>query len=338
MSPVAIFMLLIGIGQSLVNPSPATEAEFIRRPPLEVKAVYVTSSTTRGSRMEQIIDLVNSTEVNAVVINVKEPSGEKFWPGLSDLITSLKNQGIWTIARVVVFQSNDLPPREPRLALKYSGGSLWRDRAGGYWLDPAAKEVWEYNANLAKRTLDLGFDEINLDYIRFPTDGDVDSIIYPAWDKKTSKERVITDFAHYIVTAIKNYRPHAVVSADIYAFTLVQDWDLDMGQRARLLAQEFDVLSPMIYPSHYRSGNFGLTNPAEYPSKVAKATLDLGRAILGDAPALVRPWFQDFNLGANYTPALVRQQIEALADAGYRNGWMLWNPSNVYTSEALNKE
>lgn len=333
-----VLALIINIGQVLVQPTATYPAEPIRRPPAEVKAVYVTASTAQSKRMGYIIDLINTTELNAVVINVKEPSGEKFWPGLGDLVVNLKEQGIWTIARLVVFQSNDLPQAQPRLALKYPSGQLWRDRAGGYWLDPAAKEVWEYNADLAIRTLDIGFDEINLDYIRFPSDGDVNKIIYPTWDKKIPREEIIVNFAHYIMTAIKNHRPHAVVSADLFAFTFVQDWDLDIGQRARLLAQEFDVLAPMIYPSHYRSGNFGLVNPAEYPYKVSKATLDLGREILGPAPALIRPWFQDFNLGAKYTANLVQQQFEALNDAGYHSGWMQWNPSNIYTRGALVSE
>src|SRR6185436_10461261 len=107
MTTAAALMLLMSIGQSLVNPSPIAEAQPIRRPPAEVKAVYVTSSTARGVHMERVIDLINQTEVNAVVINVKEPVGEKFWPGLDDLVANLKSQGIWTIARQVVFQSND---------------------------------------------------------------------------------------------------------------------------------------------------------------------------------------------------------------------------------------
>ncbi|MFH1112268.1 MAG: putative glycoside hydrolase [Patescibacteria group bacterium] len=307
----------------------------INRPPQEVKAIYLTAYTAQGQRMDELIDIIDKTELNAVVINIKEPSGVKFWNGLDQLLVKLKQHNIWTIARLVVFQDDDLPLRQQKLALTYANGKLWRDSGGRLWLDPTAKEIWQYNSNIAKQALALGFDEINLDYIRFPSDGDVSAIKYPVWDKKKDKEEVIAEFAQWIANDIKKFKPHTVISVDVFAFTFVQDWDLDIGQRLSLLAQYFDVVAPMIYPSHYRAGNFGFNNPAEHPQEVVKETLETGKSILKNSKVIIRPWLQDFNMGAKYTPELVRAQINAIQESGYNSGWMLWNPSNKYTTQAL---
>lgn len=313
-------------------PLPAVE---IRRPPEEVRAIYVTADTAQHPRIEELIGLVDRSELNAVVINVKEPSGTKFWDGLGPLVARLKQHGIWTIARLVVFQDDELAKRDRRLALQRADGHRWRYRSGRLWLYPAAREVWRYNAAVGKRALALGFDELNLDYIRFPADGRLASIIYPAWNRRQSREQVVADFASWIVREIKNFRPHAVISADIFGFTLVQDWDLDIGQRARLLAERFDVLAPMLYPSHYSQGDFSWLKPAEHPYDVVSRTLNSGRVIVGGSGVMVRPWLQDFDLGASYTPAMVRSEIRAVSDSGFAGGWMLWNPANTYTAEAL---
>jgi len=254
---------------------------------------------------------------------------------LGELILKLQQKNIWTIARIVVFQDDDWPLRDSAVVLKSAGGGLWRDGGGRLWLDPAAREVWQYNAEVSKQALALGFDEINLDYIRFPSDGVVSNIKYPVWDRQQSKEQIIAEFAHWIVNDIKKFKPHAIVSADLFAFSFVQDWDLDIGQRLSLLAQDFDVLAPMVYPSHYSSGNFGFTNPAEHPKEVVKETLNKGKEILGDSQVIIRPWLQDFNMGAQYTAPMVRAQIQAIQESGYNSGWMLWNPANKYTTQVL---
>ncbi len=307
----------------------------IKRPPTEIKAIYVTSYTSRSSRMEELIKLVDDTELNAMVINFKEPTGVKNWPGLDKLILKLHQKNIWVIARIVVFQDDDLPKRDTRFVLRQSGGGWWRDRGGSLWLDPAAREVWQYNADVAKQALALGFDEINLDYIRFSSDGQVSSIIYPIWNKKQNREQVISDFAKYITREIKNYRPYAIVSADVFGYTLVRDWDVEIGQRAKILAQYFDVLAPMLYPSHYYPGSFGFTNPAEHPYEVVKETLLSGQEIVKGSNVIIRPWLQDFNMGAQYTKELVQAQIKAVEEAGLNQGWFLWNPQNRYTESAL---
>ncbi len=323
-----ICSFLFPLDEPLVEP-------VINRPPAEVKAIYVTAYTAQSSRMQEIINLIDQTELNAVVINFKEPTGIKNWPGLDKLILQLQEKNIWTIARIVVFQDDDLPKREAKFVLRNPGSSFWYDSSGSLWLDAAAQEIWQYNSDIAKQALALGFNEINLDYIRFPSDGQVSAIKYPVWDKSKTKEEVIAEFAQWIVSDIKKAQPHAIISGDIFAFTFVQDWDLDIGQRAKLLAQYFDVLSPMIYPSHYHSGNFGFSNPAQYPKEVVKETLVRGKEILKNSQAIIRPWLQDFNMGAQYTPQMVRAEIQAIQESGYNSGWMLWNPANKYSNEAL---
>jgi len=333
-----VALILISLGQGLAQPAPVFVSGPISRPPRAVKSVYVTASLAASSGMDDIIKLLDETELNAVVINVKEPAGEKFGKHLPALLAELKLKNIWTIARVVVFQSNDWPLRDARPALKNSSGGLWRDSAGGYWLDPSAHEVWEYNVGVAKKALDLGFQEINFDYIRFPSDGSVKQISYPYWDKEIPREQVIANFSEYLNREIKNYYPHAVISADLFAFSFVQDWDLDIGHRAKLLANHFDVLSPMIYPSHYSRGNYGFNNPAEHPYEIVKQTLVDGKKIINNDQVIIRPWIQDFDMGAIYTPALVKDQVRGIKDAGYDSGFMLWNARGQYTAEAFSAE
>ncbi|HCX39273.1 MAG TPA: sugar fermentation stimulation protein, partial [Candidatus Veblenbacteria bacterium] len=124
-----------------------------------------------------------------------------------------------------------------------------------------------------------------------------------------------------------------------YGETFLRDFAGSTGQRMTTLAPEVDVVSPMVYPSHYRSGNFGYTNPATQPYGVVYGTLEKGQLLFANAPnTIVRPWLQDFHLGAQYTPAMVRAQITATTDAGNHNGWMLWNPKNIYSESALLKE
>jgi hypothetical protein len=331
---LALFSLL---SQTLLPPlSAAAPTEAARVMPQEVKAVYVTSNMVRHPQFSHIKKLLRETELNAVVINTKEPWGPRLDKKLAQTIKELHDDGLWVIARQVTFQDDQLATTQPELALKKPNGQLWRDNGGRTWVDPASQKVWQHNLAIAKLTLDYGFDEINLDYVRFPTDGNTKAIVYPAWDKIRPREDVITDFASWFRRQLKAYKPQVIVSADVFAYTFVEDWDLDMGQRVKKLASAVDVLAPMVYPSHYYGKNFGFTNPAEHPYEVVKLTLDKGRKLLTDNPQIiVRPWLQDFNMGAIYDAAKIKAQIKGVKDAGYNAGWMLWDPRNIYTSSAL---
>lgn len=337
------FLTWLGILAQTIFPSPEvphSQAAEVRAAPPEIKAIYVTSSTVRlQERMTELRQLVNETELNAIVINTKEPFGPKLFPSLKPLVAELHRDKVWVIARHVLFQDDDLAKQQPELALKRSNGSLWRDSGGRAWVDPANRKVWEYNLKLARQALELGFDEINLDYIRFPTDGDVKNILYPTWDDTTPKDQVLAGFLSWFGPRLKTGYPGVLLSADVFGQTFLTDNDVGMGQRITVLAPHLDVLAPMVYPSHYRSGNFGLNQPAQAPYAVVKGTLDQGKLLLNSSPAtIVRPWLQDFNLGATYTPEMVRAQIKATEAAGFTSGWMLWNPKNVYSEAALQPE
>ncbi len=324
--------------QLLPQPEPApTAAHVIRRPmPAVVKAIYATSSTAHTAHIKDLEQLIASSELNAIVINTKEPSGVKLDQHVKDLVAELKAQGMWTIARQVVFQDDDLARHRPDLALKRADGSVWHDGGGKTWVDASSREVWEYNLKAARAALDAGFDEVNLDYVRFPTDGAVSSIHYPIWQPKVSKAQTIADFVGWLHRELQASHPGAVLSADVFAYSFLPRNHLNIGQDLRLLAPTLDVVAPMVYPSHYRAGNFGFTNPAEHPYEVVRQTLEQGKPQLAATPrTIVRPWLQDFNLGARYTADLVHAEFKGVTDAGFANGWMLWNPHNTYTAAAL---
>lgn len=144
---------------------------------------------------------------------------------------------------------------------------------------------------------------------------------------------------HWLRQGLQDSHPGSVLSADVFAYSFLTQDDLGMGQNLKLLAPELDVIAPMVYPSHYRAGNFGFANPAAHPYEVVRQTLERGRPTLEAAPhTIVRPWLQDFHLGARYTAELVQAEFKGTTDAGFNNGWMLWNPKNVYTQAALEAE
>lgn len=341
MSFLSVITLLAALLNQHIAPLPPLElSELPRFMPTEVKAIYITSQTAkRTGHMAELRQIIKDTELNAVVINTKEPFGARMDDDLGKLVAELHDEGVWVIARHVAFQDDDLATRQPKFSLKRANGANWKDRGGHGWVDPASQEVWQYNLDLAQQALRLGFDEINLDYIRFPTDGDLQNIIYPAWDKAKPKEEVLRDFLHWFKQGLLSVNPQAKLSIDVYGETFLRDFAGTTGQRILLLAPEVDVVAPMVYPSHYRSGNFGFSNPASEPYGVVKGTLLKGNPLFINAPdTIVRPWLQDFNLGATYTPAMVRAQMQATEEAGHKNGWMLWNPKNIYSESALLKE
>jgi len=328
----------LGLLSRLLLPAlpPASSPTTLHQPPAEVKAVYVTSNMVRHPQFQYLRQLLRDTELNAVVINTKEPWGPRLDDGLRRTVAELKAEGVWTIARHVTFQDDDLAERRPELALKRPDGKLWRDNGGRTWVDPTNRQVWQHNADIARRTMALGFDEINLDYVRFPSDGDTKTISYPSWNKVISKEDSIAGFIAWFRREIKATKPDVILSADVFAYALVEDWDLDIGQRVSKLAPVLDVIAPMAYPSHYYGKNFGYANPAEHPYEVVRQTLELGRPLMVNAPKIIiRPWLQDFDMGAEYTAPMVLAEMKAVKDAGYNDGWMLWNPRNVYTRGAL---
>ncbi|MBD3282024.1 MAG: hypothetical protein GF387_00190 [Candidatus Portnoybacteria bacterium] len=317
-----------------------------KKEPVYSKGIYVTFRTAGTSRMNEIIDLIKDTELNTVVIDIKDYTGRVPFDTQSDLvdeigsekiyisdieglISKLKKEGIYTIARIAVFEDNFLPLKKPYLAIKTRQGFVWRDYRGIAWLDPASQEVWDYVVALAKEAARVGFDEVNLDYIRFPSDGNMSDAIFPYWDYTTPKKEVIRGFFEYVSSRI---RPMGVyLSADLFGLTTTSTNDLNIGQWLEYAAPYFDYLCPMIYPSHYPSGHLGFANPAAHPYEVVYEGLAVARERLASMSfsARLRPWLQDFNLGAHYGTDLVNLQKQAVYDAG-AFGWLFWNPRNIY--------
>jgi len=247
-------------------------------------------------------------------------------------------------------------------------------------MDTASREVWDYNLDIVEEILARGMDEANLDYIRFASDGDLDDIVYPAWDETTYKVHIVRNFFDYM----RRRLPDAKLSADLFGYTTILTDGLGIGQHLEFALPYFDAIAPMTYPSHYIKNFLGFENPAEYPYEVIKYSMDnayrrikiyetekraereskidllyANRAsstqftatstrieVAATVPqpriAAMRPWLQDFDLGADYDADKVLAQIQATYDSAtssvmdnYMGGWMLWNASNWYTKEAL---
>ena len=333
-------------------------------PPQIIKAVYFTASSAGNqNKVDYLIKLAKETEINAVVMDIKDYSGhiaydtglaevEKYKtariiiPELDSLIRKLHDEGIYVIARMVIFQDPALASARPDLAVK-NGQRLWTDNKGLAWIDPAAKEAWDYNIAIARDAASRGFDEINFDYIRFPTDGNLSAITYPLWDRKVPMRAVISEFFEKLRQGL----PDVKLSVDLFGFVMTKKEDFGVGQVVEDAFKYFDFISPMLYPSHYPDTYMGFANPAEHPYEIIKTAMDSGFKRLRDFRQSTenslararsinfRPWIQDFNLGANYDSAMVKSEIKAVADAmgeAY-GGFMVWNANNKYTEDALYK-
>lgn len=339
----------------------------LANPPDVVKAIYLTSwSAGSEKKLKYLIDLANETEINAVVIDIKDYSGylsyntdlelprkydavELRIPQLNKLVKRLHEAGIYVIGRISVFQDQRLALARPDLALFSSTTKeVWRDHKGLTWMDTASQEVWDYNIAVAKEILSRGVDEANFDYVRFASDGALDDIGHPFWDEKTLKTKIVRNFFE----RIREELPEGKISADLFGLVTVNKDGLGIGQHLEYAIPIFDAVAPMVYPSHYFKGFIGYDNPAEYPYEVIKYSMDAGLQRIADfkihasttpVQAKFRPWFQDFDLGADYDAVKVRAQIQAWEDSVAKypelnGGWMLWNPANIYTKAALQTE
>lgn len=318
--------------------------------PQPLKALYMTSYVAGNvARREALLSLIERTELNAVVIDIKDYSGaiafpvidhllvgegaaENRIPDIRDFIEKLHEKNVYVIGRITVFQDPKLVAYRPDFAvIRASDASVWRDRKGLPWIDAGAREAWHYTVALAKESYALGFDELNFDYIRFPSDGDMNDITYP-WSGERVKSEVLGEFFAYLASELKP--TGAVLSADLFGMTTTNKDDLNIGQVLEVALQHFDFVAPMVYPSHYPTNFLGIVNPAAEPYRVIKYSLDRAWDRASTTPEKIRPWLQDFDLGASYTADMVRAEMQAVYDAGFTS-WMLWDPSNRYTQDAL---
>jgi len=335
-------------------------------PPAVIKAIYSTAwSASSAKKIDYFINLIKTTEVNAIVVDIKDYTGNLSYkndielvnkygaieikiPKPNALIKKLHDEGIYVIARMAVFQDPALVKARPDLALQsISKNKPWTDYKGISWVDQSSKEVWDYNLAIAKDALNRGFDEVNFDYIRFASDGNMSDIRYPFYNAKLqTKRQVMNSFFKYL----RENLPGAKLSADLFGYTTLHTDDLGIGQSIDDAMPYFDYIAPMVYPSHYNKGYNGYANPADFPYGVvyssmlkAEQRLDAfnnSTTTVKMVGSKFRPWLQDFDLGATYDAAKVRAQIQATYDAASTTeaGWMLWAPTNIYTKDALLSE
>lgn len=342
---------------SVGNPIPPIVVTHIKTPDV-VKAVYI-SAWTAGLKTarDRIIKLIDDTEVNAIVVDIKDATGRVSFKvsdpeiqklgspasrisNIRELTALLHSHNIYIIGRISVFQDPYLTQVKPEWAItKKSDGKVWKDHKGLSFLDPVNENVHKYIVAIAKEAYADGFDEINFDYIRYPSDGNIKDINYHIAAGRTRADNVET-FFKYISGELKKGDLNIPMSADLFGLTTESVDDMGIGQVWEKALPYFDFLAPMIYPSHYPAGQYGLKNPAEHPYEVINHALigAIKKTKAANQPITkIRPWLQDFNLGAKYTKELVQAQIKA----GYDNGltsWMLWDPNNRYTASALEVE
>lgn len=359
----------LAVGKDTARESVLEKTLFVDVDPAKSKGIYLTMWTaSRESRMEELTKLIDETDINSVVIDVKGSQGEliyEIYPKIGALIKELHKKNIYTIARVVIFQDSGYAALHPEFVLKTAKGNLWRDRRGFAWLDPASQGSWDHIVDVSEKAIDLGFDEIQFDYVRFPTDGNLDAIVYPAWDGQKTRDEVLNEFFAYSIKKIKEYDSRINVSIDIFGYTFLRGDGLGIGQVLSDAVDYFDYISPMVYPSHYGEGNFGFQNPAEHPYEVIFKTMEQGLNSLREetyqkylaenlsieesgkladdyvikVKTKIRPWIQVFDMGARYDSVKIKAQIQAIYDSGL-TGWLMWDPNNRYNDvkDAISSE
>lgn len=319
------------------DPLPVEEPYPTRPEADQVKAVHLSYAFYNSERYEAVLAEIENSEINSIIFEIKDPLGrvlvfdKKARETLATVIDDLHRRGIYTIARMVLFQDPALVASRPELGIQnYRTGAPWQDYKGIVWADPTSREVWEYNVRVVVLAVSLGFDEINFDYIRFPTDGPLDEATYAHLDDFGTREKAIASFLAFVRDEVGD---EIMLSIDVFGMTFINDQGV-IGQVLTELAPFVDVIAPMPYPSHYPSGFLGYTEPADFPYEIISYTLARGIVKLAGFEVIIRPWLQDFDLGAVYDEEKIRAQIQATNDAAL-DTWFLWNASNRYTFSAV---
>lgn len=317
--------------------------------PASVRAIYLNPLATTEENRQGLLDLIDASELNALVIDVKEdglyvPTRVPLFTDAGEvddryldapaLLDAVHARGIYAIARVVTFRDAYIARTRPDLAMIDAlTGEPWQSYDGLTWLNPLKEELWSAYREFAKELVALGFDEVQFDYVRFPSDGDLTTLDAGAPLDEPLRASTIADFLGSCRQVIAPLG--AATAADIFGYTLLVD-DIGIGQNAGLMADQADVLCPMVYPSHYPDYSILVPGPTpnDYPYEVVAISMEEG--VKRVPPAQLRPWLQDFSLAgmSPYGPAQVRAQIDA-AQAGGAGGWMLWAADSVYTTDAL---
>lgn len=301
--------------------------------------------------MDAILGMIKRTELNALVIDVRD-DGLNYWKnGIAfskecganrtavfhpeKLMERLSKEKVYPIARIACFRDGPATVRHPERAVQIAGtGKVWKDRSGHKWLDPYNKANWEYVASIVDSALDYGFPEIQMDYIRFPSEGKSATMAFPSKKKypnqRANPAEVVAEFAKFLAERV--HKRGAIISADIFGIVSSGGGDQGIGQELELVSEPFDLICPMVYPSHFAKGEYGIKNPNSSPHAIVlKSLKDYAKRLPGKK---IRPWLQDFSLGVKYGKAEVQSQIRAAKEIGYEE-YLLWNPLNRYTEAAV---
>jgi hypothetical protein len=337
---------------------PAPAAATVAAPD-SIRALYVNGwAAGSRSRMRELIRMADETEINTFVIDIKESDtyltydstaiplarqiGAHTRPGsrwLPALLDTLRAHRIHPIARIVVFKDRMLAEKKPELAIRSTGGGVWKDAGGKPWVNPYSRVVWDYNVAIAREALDMGFKEVQWDYVRFP---DVNErlrrqMVFPGAGGKSRADN-IHDFIQYTRDQLRRY--DVPITADVFGLATHLPGDVGIGQNWERLITVSDRLLPMVYPSHYYAGMYGFQRPNAHPYEIVRISMQdavertrrvkQGGAKVGE----VVPWLQAFTAdylkdGNRYGPAQLRQQIQATYDSGLKS-WVLWNPGSNY--------
>lgn len=328
-----------------------------------VKGIYVTSNSTQGKKMDELVKFIKDSNLNTMVIDVKDDTGnitmklntgnkqvDKNTLDIVDgkkLLKKLHDNNIYPIARIVTFKDTKLANEHPEWTFKNSDGSVWTNGKGDSFVNPFMKEVWKYDIEVAKAAAKAGFQDIQFDYVRFPEgfENQADSLTYNKGEYKNSQmssgdQRVdtITKFLEY---ANKELKPMGVnVSADVFGYSALVENAPGIGQSFPKISKNVDAISSMIYPSHWSNGDFGLQAPDTEPYKTVNRYIQKENSLLdtlGKDKPISRPWIQDFTasyLGAgnyiDYDAKAISEEVQALKDNGV-NEFLLWNAGNDYT-------
>lgn len=325
--------------------------------PEDVRGIYIPASKVKN--YEEYIRIAKETDINSFVIDIKNDYGyltvdvenealEAMGctledPPISDIkkvISRLYEEGIYPIARIVAFKDSVVTQKFPERAVKDLSGNVYKTRSGEHWLDPYNKENWEYILEVSKYAIDLGFKEIQFDYIRFHESMNENTI---RLDSNISKVDIITEFTRYICENLREYG--AYVSADVFGAIILSEIDSEtVGQDFTEMSKYLDAICPMVYPSHYAKGTFGIEYPHIDPYGIILKNMELAQDHIREIPyserkVIIRPWLQDFTMKSlepylEYGPEQIREQIKATYDAGL-NQWLFWNASGNYTVEGV---
>jgi hypothetical protein len=327
--------------------------------PESVRAIYI-SSWVAGtpSLRNKLISFIDSSAVNSVIIDIKDSTGiisfridddpliDKYGTtssrisNIEELIKELHNKNIYVIGRLTTFQDPALAKKHPHLSFsRLDNGFTWTDKKGLAFINPKEKEAWDYIIRLAETSYEVGFDEINFDYIRYPSDGNIGNINYNI-SANHSRQSTLKSFYEHLDYELRKEKK-IPISADIFGLVTTADTDFGIGQVFEDIIPYFDAIAPMVYPSHYSPGFFGHKNPNAYPYNVItqsmQSAIDRAHAI-GEDPQKLRPWIQDFNLGTpSYGTLEVEAQIQATYDLSL-DSYMSWDPRNRYTQDAYHKK